>query len=195
MKAGSSGAAPRSPALLGTFTVVTLVALSVAASPSRAAADDPGGSIAGQFLISDGDLGGGATIDLWGDIGPLRLGGFFSFAALPSDRDWHNRAMMPVGALVAIAIDVGVADIVICGRGGIWGGASQEDKLLVGGVVGGGAYLDVDLGSGIAVGGGAEILGLFGGGDTWMLQPALRLTWGRPVASAPAEPEPSAEGA
>lgn len=173
---------------------IAAFAMLFALAPPRAAADDPGGSIIGQFLVSDGDYGGGATIDLWGSIGPLRLGGFFGFAALPSERDWHNRTMMPAGVLVALALDVGFADVVIDARAGLWGGASQEDKLLVGGLVGGGAYLDLALDGGIAIGVGAEALGLFGGGDTWVIEPGLRLTWGRAV-SAPEPATSSPEGA
>jgi hypothetical protein len=57
--------------------------------------------------------------------------------------------------------------------------------MLVGGLVGGGAYVDVALDGGIALGAGAEVLGLFGGGDTWAVIPGLRLTWGRAVPSTP----------
>jgi len=172
-------------------------ALALALSaPGVARAQDPGGSIIGQVLVSEGDIGAGGTIDLWGTVGPLRLGGFFSFAALPSEVDWRNRTMMPAGVLVALAIDVGFADIVIDARGGLWGGASQESKLLVGGLVGGGAYLDFALDGGIAIGVGAEVLGLFGGGDTWVVEPGLRLTWGRGTPSPAVEPATSsAEGA
>ncbi len=191
-----TGRSTRSVSSTPVLLAAALVPATLALAPSSVAhAEEPGGSIAAQFLISDGDYGGGATIDLWGDIGPLRLGGFFSFAAVPSARDWHNRTMMPAGVLVALAIDVGFADIVIDARGGIWGGASQESKLLVGGLVGGGAYLDFALDGGIAIGVGAEVLGLFGGGDTWVLEPGLRLTWGRGTPPTAEPATSSAEGA
>ena len=164
------------------------VALSASAlAPTAARADDPGGAIAGQLYVSDGDVGGGGMIDLWGTVGPLRLGGFFGVTSIPSARDWHNRTMMPAGVHVSLAIDLEAIDLVIVARGGVWGGASQESKMLAGGVVGGGVYVDVALEGGVAVGGGAELLGFFGGGDTWAVVPALRLTWGRP------QPQPSVE--
>lgn len=156
-------------------------------APSRASADDPGGSIAGQLYVSDGDVGGGAMLDVWGAVGPLRLGGFFGATSIPSARDWHNRTMMPAGVHVSLALDLEAVDLVIVARGGLWGGASQESKLLAGGIVGGGVYADVALEGGIAIGGGAEVFGFFGGGDTWAVVPALRLTWGRP------RPEPAVE--
>lgn len=156
------------------------------ATTSVANAQDPGGSIVGQLYVSDGDLGGGGMIDVWGSIGPLRLGGFLGVLSIPSARDWHNRTMMPAGVHASLAIDLTAVDLVIVARGGIWGGASQESKLLAGGMFGGGAYLDVALDGGIAVGGGLEAYGFFGGGDTWALVPALRLTWGRQLAG----PEP-----
>ncbi|MBX7193603.1 MAG: hypothetical protein K1X94_16220 [Sandaracinaceae bacterium] len=165
---------------------IAALALGLVAAPaSEARADDPGGSIVGQLYVSDGDVGGGGMIDVWGAIGPLRLGGFFGVAAVPSGRDWHNRTMMPAGVHVSLAIDLSAVDLVIVARGGLWGGASQEAKMLVGGLVGGGAYVDVALDGGIALGAGAEVLGLFGGGDTWAVIPGLRLTWGRAVPSTP----------
>lgn len=169
-----------------------LVGLSTLGGVSATAhAQDPGGSIVGQLHISDGDLGGGAMIDLWGALGPsvcrLRLGGFFGVIAIPSERDWHNRTMMPLGAQASLALDLGGADLVLQVRGGLWGGASQEHKLLVGGLVGGGAYLDVALEGGVAIGGGVEVLGFFGGGDTWSVVPGLRLTWGREIAEEATE--------
>lgn len=157
------------------------LATSLAIAP-RAHAQEPGGSIIGQLYVSDGDLGGGGMIDVWGTIGPLRLGGFLGVVSVPSDRDWHNRTMMPAGVHASLAIDLSTVDIVIVARGGIWGGASQESKLLAGGMFGGGAYLDVALDGGIALGAGAEFFGFFGGGDTWAFVPGLRLTWGRSVA-------------
>lgn len=168
------------PAALLALVVVVL------APATQVRADDPGGSVAGQLYLSDGDVGGGAMVDVWGALGPLRLGGFFGVTSIPSARDWHNRTMMPAGVHVSLAIDLEAIDLVIVARGGLWGGASQESKMLVGGIVGGGVYVDVALEGGIAVGGGAEFYGFFGGGDTWSIVPALRLTWGR----AQPAPEP-----
>ena len=168
------------------LVALVMALASVLAPAAVVRAEGPGGSIVGQLYVSDGDLGGGAMIDVWGAIGPLRLGGFFGALSIPSNRDWHNRTMMPAGVHVSLAIDLSAVDIVFVARGGVWGGASQESKLLAGGIVGGGAYLDVALDGGIAIGGGAEVFGFFGGGDTWAVVPALRLTWGRPIAA----PEP-----
>ncbi len=169
--------------------VLAIVTLSVLAPAREARAEGPGGSILGQLYVSDGDIGGGGMIDVWGALGPLRLGGFFGVLSIPSARDWHNRTMMPAGAHVSLALDLSVVDLVIVARGGIWGGASQESKLLAGGMFGGGAYLDVALDGGIAVGGGLEAFAFFGGGDTWAVVPALRLTWGRTIPA----PEPAIE--
>jgi hypothetical protein len=172
----------RTGALLAALLAVVLI---VIAPTAQVRADDPGGSITGQLHVSDGDVGGGAMVDVWGAIGPLRLGGFLGVTSIPSARDWHNRTMMPAGVHVSLPIDLEAIDLVIVARGGLWGGASQESKMLAGGIVGGGVYVDVALEGGIAVGGGAEVFGFFGGGDTWSIAPALRLTWGR------ARPEPT----
>ena len=174
--------------LLGPGVVLAFV---LAAAAGRARADDPGGSITGQVHVNDGDIGGGAMLDVWGTLGPLRLGGFFAVTSIPSARDWRNRTMMPAGVHISLVIDLDAVEIVLAARGGIWGGASQESKMLAGGVVGGGAYLDVALGGGISVGGGAEILGFFGGGDTWGVSPGLRLPWSSPRAEPASESVPA----
>lgn len=166
------------------------VPLVLANAPTSARADDLGGSVVGQLVVSDGDLGGAGTLDLWAPVGPLRLGGFFGIGAIPSARDWHNRTFMPVGASASLAIDLGGGTFLsVLARGGLWGGATQEHKLTIGGLVGGGAYLDVGLGGGVTVGGGVEAWGFFGGGDTWAVLPGLRMTWGQPVAETVTEAE------
>lgn len=173
------------------FVLLATAIASVVGLGARAQAREPGGSIVGSMLVSEGDVGGGARVELWGALGALRLGGFFGVAALSSELDWRNRTMMPAGALVALAFDVGLVELVVTARGGMWGGASQEDKLRVGGLVGGGAWVDFAMEGGIGLGIGAELLGLFGGGDTWVVEPGLRLTWGRPTSAS--EPAPDAD--
>jgi hypothetical protein len=169
---GSSGA--------GLAALAWTLGSPLASTPAQA--DDVGGSVVGQLVVSDGDLGGAATLDLWAPLGPVRLGGFFGIGAVPSARDWHNRTYMPVGVSASLALDLGGGTFVsVLARGGLWGGATQEHKLTVGGLVGGGAYLDVGLGGGVTLGGGVEAWGLFGGGDTWAVLPGLRMTWGQPT--------------
>lgn len=180
-------------ALLSKGLCVGLAAV-VHHAPARA--DDVGGSVVGQFAIADGDLGGAATLDLWAPIGPLRLGGFFGVGATPSSRDRYNRTYMPLGVAASLALDLeGGTFVSVVARGGLWGGATQDTKLTVGGLVGGGVYLDVGIGGGVTLGGGVEAWGFFGAGDTWAVLPGLRMTWGQPVASAEPEDAPIGEGA
>jgi hypothetical protein len=181
------------PALHAALLPVGLAAL-VCAAPARA--DDVGGSVVGQLVVADGDLGGAATLDLWAPIGPLRLGGFFGVGATPSARDRYNRTYMPLGAAASLALDVGGGTFVsIVARAGLWGGATQDAKLTIGGLVGGGAYLDVGLGGGVTLGGGVEAWGLFGAGDTWAVLPGLRMTWGQPLETTAAEETAAGETA
>jgi hypothetical protein len=157
--------------------------LAALALATPAGADDVGGAVAGQLVVTEqGDLGGAATLELWAPFGPLRLGGLFGVGATPSAGDRYNRTYMTLGAAASLALDVGGGTFVsLVARGGLWGGATQEAKLTVGGLVGGGAYLDVGLGGGVTLGGGLDVWALLGAGDTWAVLPGLRMTWGQPL--------------
>ncbi len=171
--AGSWGA----PWRAGLLALAACVAIGPL-SPAPTRAEEPGGAITGQLFVSDGDVGASGLIDVWARLDALRVGGFFGVVALPSARDFHDRTMMPAGLRAALALEFGDVDLELVLRVGAFGGASQEDKLFTGVLVGGGPYLDVRLVEGVALGVGVEAFGYFGGGDTWALSPGLRLAWG-----------------
>jgi len=160
-----------------------------AISSAAAAQDGPAGALQGSFLASpEGDLGGALGVDLWVPIESLRLGGFFGVGAVPTEEDARNRVFMPVGASVALELlgdDVGVS---LRARGGIWGGATQEEKLTAGGFVGGGAWFLYHLGAGVTLSVGLEVWGLFGAGETALFAPGAGLTW-NPAFESAADPE------
>ena len=164
-----------------------LLAALVALAPTSALAQDVAGALTGHVAIADGDVGGGAMVDVWAPIDWLRLGGFLGVTSIPSSRDSHNRVATPIGASIAAVIALsGPVRIEVRARGGFWGGATQEVKLTIGGFFGGGAYLAFDLGGGVSLGGGLEVWAILGAGSTWCVTPGLELSWGSPVA----EPTP-----
>lgn len=152
--------------------------------PATAAAQDldVAGALTASFISSDGDPGGIAMLDVWAPIGVLRLGGFVGAGAIFAERDSHNRVMMPVGASVALVFD---GDLVFSlrGRGGVWGGATQDVKLTLGGFLGGGAGMSFHVSPGATVGAVVEVWGILGAGETWAIVPGLTLEWGHPVAA------------
>lgn len=154
--------------------------------PSRAAAQDgPAGAVQAMFLASpDGDFGGGAVGDLWVPLDMFRVGGFFGVAAVPSAVDSRNRIFMPLGVSLALQVPADDISVAFCARGGLWGGATQEIKLTVGGFVGGGAYLTANLGGGVAFSVGMEVWGILGDGETLLFAPGLGLTWVPPSPEA-----------
>jgi hypothetical protein len=155
---------------------------------SRASAQDgPAGAVQGVFLASpDGDFGAGLLGDLWVPLDMFRIGGFFGVAAVPSAVDARNRIFMPLGVSLALQVPADDVSVAFCARGGLWGGATQEVKLTVGGFVGGGAYLTASLGGGVALTVGMELWGILGDGETLLFAPGLGLSW----APAPAETAP-----
>ena len=165
------------------------VALLVAGIPGSLAAQDVAGALTGNVLISDGDLGGGAMADVWARLDWLRLGGFLGVSSISSSRDSHNRIAMPIGLSVAFVLDLGLVDIQLRLRGGLWGGATQDVKLTAGGFLGGGPYAMFDLGGGASLGAGVEAWGILGQGETWAVVPSLSLSWGAPVAGPVPEVE------
>ena len=87
-------------------SIAAAIAMAIAAGPSSASAQDvePSGALTAHFLVSDGDLGGAAMLDVWAAFEWLRVGGFFGAGAIPSDRDEHNRVLMPFGLSVAAVL-------------------------------------------------------------------------------------------
>lgn len=168
-----------------------VVVVSVACFASPAAADDVAGSVTGQLVVADRDVGGAGTLDLGAAIGPLRLGGFFGagITPAPATRDAHNRAYLTLGGSAALVLEPsgtgpGSVAFEMVARAGFWGGSTQATKLTAGGLLGGGAYVDVSLGEGVFVGAGAEAWMFFGAGETWAIVPGLRLRWGAPILPA-----------
>lgn len=168
-----------------TSLLALALATSALAAPAVAQAEDGviGGSIAGQLIIADGDLGGGAMIDLWVPFGPLRIGGFLGANITPSDRDNHNRIAMPAGALIGLTADLNGFYLSVLARGGLWAGSTQETKLTAGGLVGGAAFFDIHIGQGSTIGIGADAWVMLGAGETWAVVPSIRIAWGEPFAS------------
>lgn len=151
----------------------------VAAIPSSAMAQDGvAGSARGHFLASpDEEFGAGVSADLWFPVDMFRFGGFLGVAALPSEVDARNRIFMPLGASVAFELLGDTVGVSVRARGGIWGGATQEAKLTVGGFIAGGAYLLIALGEGVALDVGFDVWGIFGEADTAIFAPSLGLSW------------------
>lgn len=160
------------------------LAAGLALAPRVARAQDVAGSLAGHLLIADGDTGGGATLDVWAPIDWLRLGGFVGVGVIPADRDARNRVMMPAGVSVAARWDGGGVAFSLRARGGVWGGATQEAKLTLGGFVGGGATLGWQVSPRVALFVGIEVWGVFGAGESWCVPLSVGLEWG-PEAPAP----------
>lgn len=180
------------------IAVVALVAASIA-GPPRASAQDgsPAGALGAHFLISDGDLGAAAMLDVWAVFDRaafdwLRIGGFFGGGAIPSERDDHNRILMPVG--LSAAADLVATELVsvqLRARLGVWGGATQSEKLAIGLFAGGGAYLGFALGQGAFVHAGADVWAVIASdawttrtspddaisASTWVIAPGLGLSW------------------
>lgn len=183
-------------AALGTpaLAALALVAALVVA-PARAGAEDvqPSGSLAAHLLIADGgDLGGSVLLDVWAAWEWLRIGGFVGAGAIPSERDSANRVLMPLGLSAAaelfasewLALSVRL-------RAGLWGGATQAEKLAVGPFFGGGAYLGFQLGRGAVLNVGGDVWGIIGSeawsdasgpdaavsSSTWVIAPGVGLSW------------------
>lgn len=159
----------------GVFLAFVLGAL-----PSRSAAQDVAGALSAGFVDADGDPGAVALLDLFVPFEFLRLGGFMGVSSIVSDRDERNRVMMPVGASVALVADVGVV-LSLRARGGLWGGATQDVKLTLGGFVGGGVGIGFHLSPSVSVSAMIEAWGILGAGETWAVVPGLSLEWGHPV--------------
>jgi hypothetical protein len=164
------------------------------AMPVRAAAQDfqPGGAITGHFLIADGDLGGAGMLDVWAPFDWARIGGFVGAAATPSERDAHNRIFMPIGVSFAAHLSpTGDLSVELRARLGLWGGATQSEKLTMGVFAGGGAYLGLDLGVGAVFQVGADVWGVIASdawrastapddvpsASTWVIAPGVGFSW------------------
>lgn len=161
-----------------------LAALAVALGclPARAAkADDVAGALTGAVVVADGDVGGVALLDVWAPFDVLRIGGFVGVGAVVADRDERNRVMMPVGASLALVFGRDMRFTVL-GRGGMWGGSTQDAKLTVGGFLSGGLGLGFSISPSVSVGAQLEIWGVLGAGQTWALVPGICMAWGHPLA-------------
>lgn len=180
---GSSARAVGSAAALA-------LAVTLAAAPPAARAQDVAGSLSAGVLVADGDVGGGATLDLWAPFDGFRVGGFLGIGVIPADRDPRNRVMMPAGVSLATHWDLGGVSLGLRARGGLWGGATQEVKLTVGGLVGGGVALGWQASAEISVFASAEFWGILGAGETWCLPLSLGIEWG-PASPAPLATERS----
>lgn len=166
---------------------LALLGALVLAAPARA--DDPAGSLMAAALADpEGDVGAGAMIDLGMPIeNVLRLGGSLGVGSLVSTRDETNRVVMPLGVYVGVVLSLSPdLSILLRARGGIWGGATQEVKLALGGFVGGGVALGISLGSGVSFDIGLDVWGTLGGpnlgtgapSDAVLFAPGLGLSWG-----------------
>lgn len=154
------------------------VGLTLAVASSAAAQDGPAGALQGSFLAStEGDFGGALGADLWYPIDVFRIGGFFAVGAVPTGEDARNRVFMPVGASLGLELLGEVVGVSLRARGGLWGGATQDEKLTAGGFVGGGAWFLYHLGAGVTLSVGLEVWGLFGAGETALFTPGAGLTW------------------
>lgn len=176
------------------LAALALTTTSVAV-PARA--QDVAGAVTGSFVIADGDPGAAAMLDVWAPLSIVgaivRIGGFFGVSSIVSERDAHNRVMMPVGASLALMIDAGPAIISIVGRGGVWGGATQEVKLTLGGFVGGGVALGFHLSPSVSVSAQVELWGVLGAGETWALAPGISIAWGHDAPEMEDESGPEEE--
>jgi hypothetical protein len=179
----------------GLVLALTCALAVLSARPTSASAQDVGvaGAITGHVVIADGDLGGGAMVDVWARWAWLRVGGFLGVSSVSSSRDSHNRIAMPVGVSVALVAVTGPVELQLRVRGGMWGGATQEVKLTAGGFIGGGPYVMFDLGGGVSLGAGIEVWGILGVGETWAVAPGLSLAWGAPTPDPALETEAEVE--
>ena len=161
----------------------SLACAALLTSSPALAQERPAGAVSAYvFATPEADVGGGVSGDIWYPIEWFRVGGFFGVGAIPSDVDTQNRVFMPLGVSVAAEVVGDVVGVSFRARGGLWGGATQDAKLTVGGLVGLGAHLLVVLGPGVSFTVGMDVFGLFGAGDTVVLAPGLGLTW-TPVTS------------
>jgi hypothetical protein len=169
------------------------LASALALAPARACAQvEPAGALGVHMLVADGDLGGLVMLDVWAAVDWLRVGGFVGAGAIPSDRDEHNRVMMPLGISAAAHV-VATEHLALSVRlrAGLWGGATQAEKLTVGGFFGGGAYLGFQLGGGALIDVGADVWGVIASdawrtpvgpddrvsASTWVIAPGVGLSW------------------
>jgi hypothetical protein len=168
--------------------IVVALATLITTMPSSPASAQVAGAVSASFVYADGDAGGAAMIDVWAPIDVVRIGGFFGVGALLADRDERNRVMMPVGASVGLFFGDDVT-FSLRARGGLWGGATQETKLTVGGFFGGGAGIGLRLSPEVSASAVLEVWGILGAGETWAVAPGLSLEWGHPVPAPPDDEE------
>ncbi|MDQ3031346.1 MAG: hypothetical protein M3Y87_02945 [Myxococcota bacterium] len=184
-------------------------AIGGALAPSRAEAQSQpqlAGSLGAHLAIADGDIGGAILLDVWAAIDWLRIGGFVGAGAIPSDRDAYNRVFMPLG--ISAAAQIATTDqlaLSVSLRAGLWGGATQAEKLTLGAFVGGGAYLGFVLGGGAILNVGADVWGIISSdawhtpsdpddrvsASTWAIAPGVGLSWTPEIEPEPAPLEES----
>ncbi|MGE0790999.1 MAG: hypothetical protein AB7S26_35335 [Sandaracinaceae bacterium] len=170
-------------------TLLAAIALVVTLGGGMTAEAQEGfaGGVRGHFISSsEGELGGALSADVGYAFDVLRLGGFLGVGAVPSEEDTRNRIFMPLAASIGIELLGEVVGFSAYLRGGLWGGATQEVKLTVGGFVGGAAYLEFALGRGVAITAGLDVWGVLGDGETVLFAPSLGLSWMPPMDEEPA---------
>lgn len=161
--------------------VVAVTSLTV----GLAHAQDPfAGRVGASVLVSTrGDVGGAVHSDLWFAADVFRVGGFLGAGVVPAEEDARNRVYMPVGASLALITEGGPLGIGATVRGGLWAGATQAEKLAIGGCIGGSLDFTISLGAGAALTLGLDVWGLFGSGASLLFAPAVGFTWGPAPAS------------
>ncbi|WP_236515750.1 hypothetical protein [Sandaracinus amylolyticus] len=152
----------------------------------------PSGSLGAHLLVADGpDLGGLVMLDVWAAWQWLRIGGFIGAGAIPSERDASNRVMMPLGISAAAEVLTESLALSVRLRAGLWGGATQAEKLTAGPFFGVGFYLGFLLGNGAVLNVGADAWGVIGSeawsdasgpdaavsASTWVIAPGIGLSW------------------
>ncbi|WP_169791348.1 hypothetical protein [Sandaracinus amylolyticus] len=152
----------------------------------------PSGALGAHLLIADGlDLGGLVMLDVWAAWQWLRIGGFVGAGAIPSERDASNRVMMPLGISASAEILTESLAVSVRLRAGLWGGATQAEKLTAGPFFGAGCYLGFVLGHGALLNVGADVWGVIGSeawsdtsgpdagvsASTWVIAPGVGLSW------------------
>lgn len=178
------------------LSVLAIATLTFCGSATASAQEGLAGSAQGHFLMSaQEDPGAAVSFDITYAFDAFRLGGFFGVGAVFADAmtddtaDMRNRVFMPLGLSAGFEILGEVVGVSIRARGGLWGGATQEEKITVGGFVGGAAYLLFALGDGVGLSVGLDVFGILGAGDTALFAPTLGLTW-MPPSEPAAEASP-----
>ena len=180
-----SGRSPRRGLALATLLAVVAC---LSAPAGAAAQDGPAGAVTASGLATvHPDVGASVLVDVYWPIDVFRVGGFFGAGAIPSLEDERNRVFAPFGVSLAIDLVFDPIGVSVRARGGMWGGATQEEKLTAGAFFGGGAYLTYHLGEGVTLGVGMDVWAILGAGETAVFAPGITLTFGPAPAAVVSE--------